>query len=89
MTNTESHDVPPLGVHTNLPLKGKKVIEFCHVVMGPSCGLILAELGADVIKVEPAPFGDRTRKLEGHVAGSFVYFNRSKRAIGLNLKTEG
>ena len=89
MTNTVSHDVPSPGVHTNLPLKGKKVIEFCHVVMGPSCGLILAELGADVIKVEPAPLGDRTRKLEGHVAGSFVYFNRSKRAIGLNLKTEG
>ncbi len=79
----------PLDDPTNLPLKGKKVIEFCHVVMGPSCGLILAELGAEVIKVEPAPAGDRTRALEGHVAGSFVYFNRSKKAIGLNLKTEG
>lgn len=74
---------------TDLPLKGKTVIEFCHVVMGPSCGLVLAELGADVIKVEPAPGGDRTRALEGHVAGSFVYFNRSKRDIGINLKTEG
>jgi len=79
----------PLDDPTNLPLKGKKVIEFCHVVMGPSCGLILAELGAEVIKVEPAPHGDRTRTLEGHVAGSFVYFNRSKKAVGLNLKTEG
>ena len=77
------------GDPTSLPLKGKKVIEFCHVVMGPSCGMILAELGADVIKVEPAPQGDRTRNLEGHVAGSFVYFNRSKRGIGLNLKTAG
>ncbi len=73
----------------DLPLKGKTVIEFCHVVMGPSCGLILAELGANVIKVEPAPLGDRTRNLEGHVAGSFVYFNRSKKSIGLNLKTDG
>jgi crotonobetainyl-CoA:carnitine CoA-transferase CaiB-like acyl-CoA transferase len=77
------------GDPTCLPLKGKRVIEFCHVVMGPSCGMILAELGADVIKVEPAPQGDRTRNLEGHVAGSFVYFNRSKQSIGLNLKTVG
>ena len=74
---------------TRLPLTGMKVVEFCHVVMGPSCGMILAELGAEVIKVEPAPGGDRTRALQGHVAGSFVYFNRSKQGIGLNLKTAG
>lgn len=73
----------------DLPLAGVRVIEFCHVVMGPSCGLVLSELGADVIKVEPAPGGDRTRKLRGHIAGSFVYFNRSKRSIGLNLKSIG
>lgn len=73
----------------DLPLAGVRVIEFCHVVMGPSCGLVLSELGADVIKVEPAPEGDRTRKLKGHIAGSFVYFNRSKRSIGLNLKSDG
>ncbi len=89
MKNPEAAASAPLDDPACLPLKGKKVIEFCHVVMGPSCGLILAELGADVIKVEPAPQGDRTRNLEGHVAGSFVYFNRSKRDIGLNLKTEG
>ncbi len=76
------------GDPSRLPLKGRTVIEFCHVVMGPSCGMILAKLGANVIKVEPAPQGDRTRNLEGHVAGSFVYFNRSKQGIGLNLKTE-
>lgn len=72
-----------------LPLHGIRVIEFCHVVMGPSCGLVLSELGADVIKVEPLPAGDRTRRLKGHIAGSFVYFNRSKRSIGLDLKTSG
>jgi crotonobetainyl-CoA:carnitine CoA-transferase CaiB-like acyl-CoA transferase len=57
--------------------------------MGPSCGLVLSELGAEVIKVEPAPEGDRTRVLKGHIAGAFVYFNRSKKSIGLNLKSEG
>ena len=61
MTDT---DTTPHPAESDLPLKGKTVIEFCHVVMGPSCGLILAELGADVIKVEPAPGGDRTRALE-------------------------
>lgn len=71
----------------SLPLKGIKVVEFCHVVMGPSCGLVLADLGADVIKVEPAPEGDRTRRLAGHIAGAFVYFNRGKRGIALNLKS--
>jgi len=74
---------------SQLPLSGLRVIEFCHVVMGPSCGLVLAELGADVIKVEPAPGGDRTRALKGHVAGAFTYFNRSKKSIGLDLKSAG
>ena len=73
----------------SLPLNGIRVIEFCHVVMGPSCGLVLSELGADVIKIEPLPSGDRTRQLKGHIAGSFVYFNRSKRSVGLDLKTDG
>ncbi|GIR83393.1 MAG: hypothetical protein CM15mP85_00170 [Rhodobacterales bacterium] len=45
------------------PLKGIKVVEFSHMVLGPSCGLILADLGADVVKVEPAPEGDKTRLL--------------------------
>lgn len=71
-----------------LPLHGIRVVEFCHVIMGPSCGLVLAELGAEVIKVEPAPGGDRTRALKGHIAGSFVYYNRSKRSIALDLKSD-
>jgi crotonobetainyl-CoA:carnitine CoA-transferase CaiB-like acyl-CoA transferase len=70
-----------------LPLAGIKVVEFSHIVMGPSCGLIMADLGADVIKVEPVPGGDNTRRLPGSGAGFFVTFNRNKRSLALNLKT--
>ncbi|MCC6532032.1 MAG: CoA transferase [Burkholderiales bacterium] len=69
-----------------LPLAGIRVIEFCHTIMGPSCGLALADLGADVIKVEPVE-GDRTRRLGGFAAGFFSYFNRNKRSIALDLKS--
>ena len=48
-----------------LPLEGLVVLEFSHTVMGPTCGVVLADLGADVIRVEPAPDGDRTRRLHG------------------------
>ena len=71
----------------DLPLAGVRVLEFCHTVMGPTCGLMLADLGAEVIKVEPAPQGDRTRVLQGFVVGAFSYYNRNKKSIGLNLKT--
>lgn len=70
-----------------LPLSGLRVVEFSHMVMGPSCGLILADLGADVIKIEPAPNGDKTRRLPGSGAGFFVSFNRNKRSLALDLKT--
>ncbi len=70
-----------------LPLAGIRVIEFTHMVMGPSVGVILADLGADVIKVEPAG-GDQTRKLLGSGAGYFPMFNRNKRSICLDLKSE-
>ena len=56
------------------PLKGLKVLEFTHTIMGPTAGLLLAELGADVIKIEPAPDGDKTRKLGGFGAGFFFGF---------------
>lgn len=72
--------------HT-LPLSGIKVIEFTHMVMGPSAGLVLADLGADVIKVEPIG-GDQTRHLLGSGAGYFPMFNRNKRSICLDLKSE-
>ena len=67
------------------PLKGIKVIEFTHMVMGPTAGLILGDLGADVIKVEPLN-GDNTRRLQGSGAGYFPMYNRNKRSIALDLK---
>ena len=58
--------------------------------MGPTAGLVLAELGADVVKVEPAPNGDHTRELGGFGAGFFAAFNRNKRSLAVDLKrTEG
>ena len=72
---------------TDLPLEGIRVIEFCHMIMGPSCGLILGDLGADVIKVEPTPNGDNTRRLAGSGSGFFPAFNRNKRSIALDLKS--
>ena len=71
-----------------LPLKGVRVLEFTHAVMGPSAGLILADLGAEVIRVEPSPQGDHTRRLKGFGTGYFTYFNRNKRSVALNLKTD-
>jgi crotonobetainyl-CoA:carnitine CoA-transferase CaiB-like acyl-CoA transferase len=70
----------------DLPLTGLRVIEFTHMVMGPSAGLVLADLGADVVKVEPKG-GDRTRQLLGSGAGYFPMFNRNKRSVCLDLKS--
>lgn len=67
------------------PLAGLKVVEFTHMVMGPSIGVILGDLGAEVIKIEPEG-GDQTRRLLGSGAGYFPMFNRNKRSICLNLK---
>ena len=72
-----------------LALDGIRVVEFCHVVMGPTCGLILADMGAEVIKVEPID-GDHTRKLIASGAGFFPTYNRNKKSISVDLKsTEG
>ncbi len=68
-----------------LPLKGIRVVEFAHMVMGPTCGLVLADLGAEVIKVEPLE-GDNTRRLHGAGAGFYPIFNRNKQSIALDLK---
>ncbi|WP_424137843.1 hydroxymethylglutaryl-CoA lyase [Roseomonas chloroacetimidivorans] len=70
-----------------LPLEGIRVVEFSHMVMGPSSGMVLADLGADVIKVEPAPGGDNTRRLTGPAIGFFPTFNRNKRSLCVDLKT--
>jgi crotonobetainyl-CoA:carnitine CoA-transferase CaiB-like acyl-CoA transferase len=68
------------------PLSGLKVLEFSHTVMGPTAGLVFADLGADVVKVEPAPDGDKTRQLAGFAAGFFPAFNRNKRSLAVDLK---
>lgn len=68
-----------------LPLEGIRVIEFTHMVMGPTCGLVLADLGADVIKIEPIK-GDNTRNLPGSGSGFFVSLNRNKRSFALDVK---
>jgi crotonobetainyl-CoA:carnitine CoA-transferase CaiB-like acyl-CoA transferase len=73
-----THRVPPQ------PLKGLRVVEFTHMVMGPTCGMVLADLGAEVIKVEPID-GDRTRTLLGAGIGFFPMFNRNKLSIQIDL----
>lgn len=70
----------------SLPLAGIRVVEMSHMVMGPSCGMFLGFLGAEIIKVEP-PHGDKTRNLTGMGAGFFPTFNRGKKSIMLDLKT--
>ena len=75
------------------PLTGLTVIEFAHVMAGPVCGLMLADMGADVIKVEKVPGGDDTRRMGppdvGGEAAAFLMMNRNKRGIALDLKSDG
>jgi crotonobetainyl-CoA:carnitine CoA-transferase CaiB-like acyl-CoA transferase len=73
-------------VNNALPLAGVRVVEFVHMVMGPTCGLILADLGAEVIKVEPLD-GDHTRKLTASGAGFFPTYNRNKKSFAVDLKS--
>jgi crotonobetainyl-CoA:carnitine CoA-transferase CaiB-like acyl-CoA transferase len=80
-----THDALPPEA---LPLAGIRVVEFTHMVMGPSTGMILGDLGADVVKVEPLG-GDRTRDLLGSGAGYFAMYNRNKRSVCLDLKDAG
>ena len=74
------------AVQPKLPLDGVRVIEFTHMVMGPTCGMILADLGAEVIKIEP-PGGDKTRKLPGLGIGFFRTFNRNKKSVIIDINT--
>ncbi|MCL4765705.1 MAG: CoA transferase [Hyphomicrobiaceae bacterium] len=69
-----------------LPLAGIRVVEFSQMVMGPTCGLILADLGADVVKVEPIK-GDRSRFFKGPASGFFATYCRNKRSIALDTAT--
>lgn len=68
------------------PYAGIRVVEFTHMVMGPTCGMVLADLGSEVIKVEPLA-GDNTRRLLGSGAGFFPMFNRNKKSLTLDLQT--
>jgi crotonobetainyl-CoA:carnitine CoA-transferase CaiB-like acyl-CoA transferase len=75
------------------PLTGLKVIELAHIMAGPACGLMLADMGADVIKVEKVPGGDDSRRflppdIDGESA-AFMMMNRNKRGIAVNLKEPG
>jgi crotonobetainyl-CoA:carnitine CoA-transferase CaiB-like acyl-CoA transferase len=76
------HD--PASTPSRLPLAGVRVVEFTHMVMGPTCGMLLADMGAEAIKIEPID-GDRTRRLLGAGAGFFPMFNRNKKSIAVDL----
>ena len=67
------------------PLNGLRVVELTHMVMGPTCGMVLADMGAEVIKVEPIE-GEGTRRLLGAGAGFFPMFNRNKKSVGVDLR---
>ena len=69
----------------DLPLAGVRVVEFTHMVMGPTCGMILADLGAEVIKIEPIK-GDATRRLLGSGVGFFPTFNRNKKSLAIDAQ---
>ena len=71
-----------------LPLHGVRVIELGHLVLGSSCGLVLADMGADVLKIEKTPDGEDTRRLTGFGTGLFHYFNRNKKSLVLDLKSD-
>ena len=78
--------VTKMNIPNSLPLQGVRVVEFTHMVMGPTCGMALGDLGAEVIKVEPLT-GDSTRRLLGSGAGFYPLFNRNKKSIALDLQS--
>lgn len=71
----------------SLPLTGLRVLEFTHAVMGPCAGLLLADMGAEVIHIEP-PYGDHTRRLKGFGTGYFWMYSRNKKSLAVDLKKE-
>ena len=76
-----------MTIETKLPLDGIRVLEFTHNVMGPTTGMLLGDLGADVIHVEP-PAGDATRRLRGFGSGYFAFYSRNKKSLAVNLKSD-
>lgn len=73
-----------MTLHT---LSSLRVLEFSHAVLGPACGLVLADLGAEVIRIEPLD-GDPTRKLKGFGTGYYPFFNRNKKSVAIDIKSE-
>jgi crotonobetainyl-CoA:carnitine CoA-transferase CaiB-like acyl-CoA transferase len=73
-----------MTLHT---LSSLRVLEFSHAVLGPACGLVLADLGAEVIRIEPID-GDPTRKLKGFGTGYYPFFNRNKKSLAVDIKSE-
>ena len=84
MSTTPTADATHPASAPPQPLRGLRVVEFTHMVMGPTCGMVLADMGAEVIKVEPIS-GEGTRSLLGAGAGFFPMFNRNKKSIQLDL----
>jgi crotonobetainyl-CoA:carnitine CoA-transferase CaiB-like acyl-CoA transferase len=80
MSRMDAPDSPPQ------PLRHLRVVEFTHMVMGPTAGMVLADLGADVVKVEPAPKGDATRHLTGSGTGFYASFQRNRRSLCVDMK---
>src|ERR1700730_11222831 len=87
MTLMSTTAMPEGSAENAAPLAGIRVLEFCHTIMGPTAGLILADLGADVIKIEPAD-GDNTRRRIGFAAGVFSTFNRKQTTVAIDLKSD-
>lgn len=85
LASSSSSAAPGAAAAACLPLAGIRVVEFTHMVMGPTCGMVLADLGAEVIKVEPVA-GDLTRHLLGAGAGFFPMFNRNKKSVAIDLR---
>ena len=78
-----------MTINAALPLAGLRVLELGHIVAGPAAGQILADMGADVIKVESVDGGDQVRQMPGAMAAMFHFLNRNKRSVALDLKGEG
>ncbi len=72
---------------SSLPLSGLRVLEFTHAVMGPTAGLLLADLGAEIIHIEP-PEGDATRRLKGFGTGYFPFYSRNKHSLAVDAKSD-
>ncbi|BAM88137.1 putative formyl-coenzyme A transferase [Bradyrhizobium oligotrophicum S58] len=94
MTTTGRPQLPPPRLRVPgapSPLQGLRVIDFSHFIAGPMCTLFLADMGADVIKIENAANGDDFRRFQPHLGGEgvpFLWVNRNKKGVALDLTNE-